>query len=443
MPATLSASRINITGHLDVLCGQIGERYAGSSGDHDASDYIERQFKRMGLTNVRSEPFEFPNWQYTQCTVRRAKGRRFQRVPSARPGVYSTSTPRGGVAGPLAYLEDGSKWNFDQPLRGRIGLIVGSLLLSQDEVKQRLARSGLKAMLAVDARLPVAWATSNGASPAWVDDYRLPTVGIPFMDAVSLVEAMPTRVKVEVTAQSFPATSYNVVAEVAGRNTDEVIVVSAHHDSVSGNVGADDNASGVVAILELARLFAKRKPRRTLRFISYGVEERLSIGSYLYMRSLSAAERKRLVCCINFDTVGSPVGSDQAQIVGDTALARLVEKIWDHRRHPLKITTGLNPYSDQFPMNILGIPSVFLTRRSVADTGYWNLHSVHDNLDHVSSITLKRTVESSAKVLDSAANSVKLPFRRRLSPGVMRDVRKMARSEYKHPWSPDDFDYNR
>lgn len=443
MAAIPPVSVARIHRYLDVLCTQIGERSAGTAAEHAASDYIAQQFKRMGLEKVDCLPFAFPNWQYTQCAVRCAKGRRFQRVPSARPVVHSVSTPKGGVAGPLAYLEDGSKWNFDQPLRGRIGLIVGSLLLSQDEVKQRLVRSGMKAMLTVDARLPFAWTTSNGASPAWVNDYRLPTVGISFMDAVSLVESMPTRVKVEVTARSFPATSYNVVAEVEGRNEDEVIVVSAHHDSVSGNVGADDNASGVVAILELARLFAKRKPLRTLRFISYGVEERLSVGSYLYMRSLSAAERKRLACCINIDTISSPVGSDEAQIVGDTALARLVEKIWDRRRHPLKITTGINPYSDQFPLNMLGVPSVFLTRRSVAETGYWNLHSAHDNLEHVSPAMLKRTVESGANFLDCAANSVRFPFRRRLSPGLMREVRKMARSEYKHPWSPDDFDYDR
>jgi len=41
------------------------------------------------------------------------------------------------------------------------------------------------------------------------------------------------------------------------------------------------------------------------------------------------------------------------------------------------------------------------------------------------------------------ASAERLPFRRRLASGVMRDVQAMARNEYKHPWSPSDFDYDR
>ena len=197
MPPMPTSSTARIKRHLDLLCAQIGERYAGTPADHAASDYIAQQFTRAGLSDARCEPFEFPNWRYTRCAVRRAKGRGFQRVASARPVVHCVSTPKGGVTGPLAYLEDGSKWNFDQPLRGRIGIIVGSLLLSNDEIRNRLMQSGLRALLAVDARLPFAWTTSNGSSPAWVNDYRLPTVGIAFMDAMSLVESMPARVQVE------------------------------------------------------------------------------------------------------------------------------------------------------------------------------------------------------------------------------------------------------
>jgi len=291
--------------------------------------------------------------------------------------------------------------------------------------------------------LPFGWTTSNGASPAWVDDFRLPAVGISFMDAVDLVESMPARVRVEVTASSFPSTSHNVVAEVPGRESDDVIVVSAHHDSVGGNVGADDNATGAAAVLEMARIFARRRPRRTLRFISYGVEERLSVGSYLYMRSLPPAERKRLVLCLNFDTIGSPVGTSQAEVLGDRRLCQLVETTWSRRRHPVTVSAGMNPYSDQFPLNILGVPSVFLTRPSTGAGGYWTLHSTHDNLDHVSPRIMKRTIDTSAILLDRVANAPRLPFARRLSPAIMSDVRRMARSEYKHPWSPDDFDYNR
>lgn len=84
----------------------------------------------------------------------------------------------------------------------------------------------------------------------------------------------------EVSLQKVPAgdrLSFNVVATWRGRaHPDEVVVLGAHYDS-KGDVtpGADDNASGVAAGLELARLFAARgePPARTVRFVFYANEE--------------------------------------------------------------------------------------------------------------------------------------------------------------------------
>lgn len=62
----------------------------------------------------------------------------------------------------------------------------------------------------------------------------------------------------------------NVEAEVRDdRRPDEIIVVGAHYDSVQGSPGANDNASGVAAMLALARAFAKTSPTRTLRFVAF------------------------------------------------------------------------------------------------------------------------------------------------------------------------------
>jgi hypothetical protein len=63
----------------------------------------------------------------------------------------------------------------------------------------------------------------------------------------------------------------NLIAELKG--SAEIVVIGAHYDSVSGTAGADDNASGVAALLALARRFAGVKPRRTLRFVAFANEE--------------------------------------------------------------------------------------------------------------------------------------------------------------------------
>ena len=66
----------------------------------------------------------------------------------------------------------------------------------------------------------------------------------------------------------------NVEATLAGTSKkQEIVLVGAHYDSVPGTVGADDNASGVAAMLALARAFARKPLGRTLRFVAFVNEE--------------------------------------------------------------------------------------------------------------------------------------------------------------------------
>lgn len=68
-------------------------------------------------------------------------------------------------------------------------------------------------------------------------------------------------------------------------------VIGAHYDSAPGTPGADDNASGVAVLLEVARLLRERKPGREVRFVAFGTEEPPSfgtrnMGSWHYARGL-------------------------------------------------------------------------------------------------------------------------------------------------------------
>lgn len=68
-------------------------------------------------------------------------------------------------------------------------------------------------------------------------------------------------------------------------------VLGAHYDSAPGTPGADDNASGVAVLLEVARLLRERKPGREVRFVAFGTEEPPSfgtrnMGSWQYARGL-------------------------------------------------------------------------------------------------------------------------------------------------------------
>jgi len=91
----------------------------------------------------------------------------------------------------------------------------------------------------------------------------------------------------------------NIEVELPGRTlAEEIIVVGAHYDSAWGTPGADDNASGTAAVLELARLFKGVKFKRTVRLVAFVNEEpphfrNESMGSLTYAKR--CAERKENV----------------------------------------------------------------------------------------------------------------------------------------------------
>jgi Zn-dependent M28 family amino/carboxypeptidase len=89
-------------------------------------------------------------------------------------------------------------------------------------------------------------------------------------------------------------TYHNVVATLPGSDPDlPWLLVGAHFDTVSNSPGADDNASGIAATLEVARLCARTEPRRTLQFVGFNLEEPQDmLGSYR-VGSARFAERAR------------------------------------------------------------------------------------------------------------------------------------------------------
>lgn len=95
----------------------------------------------------------------------------------------------------------------------------------------------------------------------------------------------------------------NLIADRPGRS-DSVVIVAAHYDSVPRTPGADDNASGVAALLAAARATRGVHVQSTLRFIAFSFEEYGLVGSRRYAQSLSGAERERIRTALVMDMIG-------------------------------------------------------------------------------------------------------------------------------------------
>jgi Zn-dependent M28 family amino/carboxypeptidase len=107
-------------------------------------------------------------------------------------------------------------------------------------------------------------------------------------------------------APSEPRTDYNVIAELPGKNTGNVVMAGAHLDSVVEGPGIQDDGSGTAALLETALMMANTRPVNTLRFGFWAAEEQGLIGSTDYVTGLSEAELGRIALYMNYDMIGSP-----------------------------------------------------------------------------------------------------------------------------------------
>jgi Zn-dependent M28 family amino/carboxypeptidase len=107
---------------------------------------------------------------------------------------------------------------------------------------------------------------------------------------------------------------HNVVATAAGEKQGTPLIVAAHFDTVEQSPGADDNASGLAALLEVARLVQKMDLTRSVRFIAFNLEEENLIGSVAYATELRTSGQK-IIGAIVLECVGyarSKPGSQQS-----------------------------------------------------------------------------------------------------------------------------------
>jgi Zn-dependent M28 family amino/carboxypeptidase len=194
-----------------------------------------------------------------------------------------------------------------------------------------------------------------------------PVVGASFPQGVALSQTgSEAFINVDPPEQ---VTQFNVLAELRGKNADNVVMAGAHLDSVQAGPGVQDNGSGSAAILETAVQMAKVKPVNTVRFAWWGAEESGLVGSTAYVNGLSQEELDQIALYLNFDKIGSPNyvyfiydGDDSDGVgagpgpEGSGQIEALFESFYEGRGLPFK-GTDFSGRSDYGPFIAVGIPA--------------------------------------------------------------------------------------
>lgn len=228
-----------------------------------------------------------------------------------------------------------------------------------------------------------------------------------------------------VAAQRFqagPVEVRNLEVEVRGSaRAGEIVVVGAHYDSVIGAPGANDNGSGVGAVIELARLLKEAQPARTLRFIAFVDEEppffkSETMGSRVYARR-SKVRGENIVAMLSLETIGyyadqpgsqrypfplgffyPSTGNFVAFVSNLSSRALLHEVIADFRRHtPFPSEGAAAPawlpgvdWSDHWSFWEEGYPALMVT--DTAPYRYPHYHTARDTPDKVDYERLARVI---------------------------------------------------
>jgi len=135
----------------------------------------------------------------------------------------------------------------------------------------------------------------------------IPVLGISGEDGEELLSTLNNGIKITLNFSADTiikhTESENIIVNLKGKN-DKFYIIGAHYDSVD-TPGANDNASSVSLLLEMARILSGKKLPVSLKFIFFGAEEIGLKGSEYYAASMKNTEKKNCLGIINIDCIGT------------------------------------------------------------------------------------------------------------------------------------------
>jgi Zn-dependent M28 family amino/carboxypeptidase len=369
-------------GRLQAVAAEHGgARPAGSDGHAAAVTFVADQLRASGYA-VELQPVEVPFFRQLAPSVLQVQGGgpAFEDVHDFKAMLFSAS---GEVTAPVFALG----FKPDAPPGNRSGLGCnpedwtgvpsGSIVLVQaagcrrrDAVVQAQAAGALALVTAYPE-----WDRDEVLRPTLItpDDIRIPVLGVTEATGEVLADAAAAGQQVHVSTRTAVETrsSVNVIGETPGGNADHVVMLGGHLDSVVDGPGINDDGSGTMTVLEIARELAAQlgargsaasAPAWKVRVGFWTGEEIGLLGSTAWVGRSGAPPLRSIAVYLNLDMLGSPNGGRfvydgatttrpaQSGIVSQLFVRALEEQglVWQ------SVSVGS---SDNVPFDQFGVPT--------------------------------------------------------------------------------------
>jgi len=311
-------SGLNALSHVRELA-RIGYRFVGTQGDRDSVRYVEDQFKACGL-EVKETPFRTLSFEDEKPGLRiLSTGEELEGVVP----LFSPSTPVGGIEADVVLVGDGQEEDYK-----RVNVQEKIVVLTEETLgyskfwlgtfADRAARTGAVGMIFVHP-MPWPYRMSMEAGNSNLEnrfcERKLPAICISAIGGLKLMHALGAggcRVHLETKTLTEERDSVIISGFRRGSElSEERIGILAHRDNAIAP-GANDNGSGTGTLLEIARVLGKRRPKRTLEFISTTGEEDATPGAWAYCHIHEADLVKNMKALLDMDMIS--VGSLAKQV---------------------------------------------------------------------------------------------------------------------------------
>lgn len=369
-------------------------RVAGLPEEDKTVDFISSNFKNYGY-DVKIQSFDFTSY-YTkkyatknELTVENMENEKWKIEPI-------TNSSNGKIKGNLFYYDD-SKIDI-KDLKNKIVIIYENSYEISKKINHAIDGGALGIIF---------YGGDENYKYGLPSPNKIVSLSISKKQGEDIISKLKENKKlsasINVEGSVWSKKSHNVIAikkpvEVGKKK--DILIISAHHDTVQGTNGANDNASGTAVLMEVAKVLSKVPTDTEIRFISFGAEELGLLGSKHYVESLPEDERKRIIGDIQVDMVGNK--KSNTVVLGtvdgkETLLSKIINKAnKELNNNKFKIIEESRSDHASFVKN--KIPALLVTQ----DCDGNEYHSIWDKWNIIS----KEKLMSITKVIAKTAEDI-------------------------------------